>query len=133
MGITAPPMAPPGDSGRVLTLRRLDGATPVANEMSEVDRLYQLWSTYQAQVAWRDAVAHGADVAVAAQALIGLPEVSVLEALDANRRLVDMLLQRRRDAVSAARKDGSSWAAIGAALGTSKQRAYAWYHHRISH
>ena len=101
--------------------------------MSELDRLYQLWSTYQAQVAWRDAVAHGADVAVAAQALIGLPEVSVLEALDVNRRLVDMLLQRRRDAVSAARKDGSSWAAIGAALGTSKQRAYAWYHHRISH
>jgi hypothetical protein len=116
-----------------LTLQWLDGATPVADEMSEAQRLYRVWSTYQAQVVWRDAVERGADVAVAAQALIGLPEVSVLEALDANRRLVDVLLQWRRDAVSAARKEGSSWAAIGAALGTSKQRAYTRYHHTISH
>jgi hypothetical protein len=116
-----------------LTLQWLDGATPVADEMSEAQRLYRVWSTYQAQMVWRDAVERGADVAVAAQALIGLPEVSVLEALDANRRLVDVLLQWRRDAVSAARKEGSSWAAIGAALGTSKQRAYTRYHHTISH
>ncbi len=104
----------------------------MADDMIEVQRLYQLWTTYQAQVAWWHAVEHGADVAVAAQALIGRPEVSALEALDANRRLVDLLLQRRRDAVSAARRAGSSWAAIGAALGTSKQRAYTVYRHAIS-
>jgi DNA-directed RNA polymerase specialized sigma24 family protein len=98
-----------------------------------MQRLCRLWSTYLAQVAWRDAVEHGADVAVAAQALIGLPEVSITEALDANRRLVDLLLDRRRDVVSAARKEGWSWAAVGAALGVSKQRAYARYHHVVSH
>jgi hypothetical protein len=100
--------------------------------MGDVQRLYELWSTYQAQVVWRDAVERGADVAVAAQALIGLPEVSVLEALDANRRLVELLVQGRRDVVAAARQDGASWAEIGAALGISKQRAYTRYRHTIS-
>ncbi len=104
----------------------------VTNEMTEAERLYQVWTTYQAQDAWRDAVEHGEDVAIAAQTLIGQPEVSVLEALDANRRLVDLLIQRRREAVSAARKAGFSWAAIGTALGTSKQRAYTRYRPTIA-
>jgi hypothetical protein len=104
----------------------------MANEITDVQGLFRLWTAYQAQVTGRDTVERGEDPAVAGHVLAGLPEVSVLDALEANRRIVEMLLRSRQDAVLAARAAGSSWAAIGAALGTSKQRAHAWYRHAIT-
>ena len=101
---------------------------PLADERVELQHLLRIWITYQAQTAWQDAIQRGEDVAVATQLVTGLPEVTVLEALEANRRLAELLIRRRRDTVAEAREAGSSWAAIGNALGTSKQRAHARYH-----
>lgn len=92
-----------------------------------MQRLYLLCTAYQAQLEWREALERGEDPAVAALSLAGLPEVSVMDAIEANRRLVEILLRWRRDAVLAARAAGSTWTAIGAALGTTKQRAHAWF------
>lgn len=101
---------------------------PLTDQRFELQQLLQVWIAYQAQTAWHVALQRGENVAAATELLIGLPEVTVLEALEANRRLVNMLMQQRRDTVAAARDTGSSWAVIAAALGTSKQRAHARYH-----
>lgn len=55
-------------------------------------------------------------------------EVSALQALRANRSLVDHLMQYRLDAMRDAREAGVSWADIGAALDVSRQAAHEWYH-----
>ncbi len=104
----------------------------MADEISEVQGLYRLCRAYQAQVVWGQTMEHGEDPAVAGQVLAGFPDVSALDALEANRLLVEMLLRWRRDAVLAARATGCTWAAIGAALGTSKQRAHAWFRYAIT-
>ncbi|OJY38468.1 hypothetical protein [Pseudonocardia sp. 73-21] len=99
----------------------------MAREITDVQRLYLVCTAYQAQMAWREALERGEDPAVAGESLAGLPEVSAMDAIEANRRLVEVLLRWRRDAVLAARATGSTWTAIGAALGTTKQRAHAWF------
>ena len=103
----------------------------MASEITDVQKLYRLSAAYQAQVEWWAALERGEDPAIAGQTLAWLPEVPILDVLEANRRLVEMLLKWRHDAVLAARATGSTWAAIGVALGTSKQRAHAWYRHAI--
>ena len=100
----------------------------MADDITDAQRFYQLCAAYQAQLAWREALGRGEDPAGAGNGLAELPEVSVLEVLEANRCLVETLLRWRREAVLAARATGSTWTAIGAALGTSKQRAHAWFH-----
>jgi len=95
--------------------------------LDDEQQLHRLWAAYRAQVSWWEAVERGDDPATAGQSLAGLPEVPILEALEVNRRLVAVLLHHRRDAVVAARAEGSSWLEIGTALGTSKQRAHARY------
>jgi len=94
-------------------------------------QLYRRWAAYRAQMARREAAESGDDRAAAGLALPGLPEVTVLEALEINRRLAAVLMSQRRDAVVAARAKGFSWLEIGTALGTSKQRAHARYRPQI--
>lgn len=105
---------------------------PVTSEnLDDEQQLYRRWAAYRAQMAWREAVESVDDRAAAGLALPELPEVTVLEALEINRRLAAVLMTQRRDAVVAARAKGLSWLQIGTALGTSKQRAHARYRPQI--
>ncbi|MFC9898526.1 hypothetical protein ACFVMC_32950 [Nocardia sp. NPDC127579] len=65
--------------------------------------------------------------------LAGLAEVTALQALEANRRLTELLTGRRWSVMRSAREAGASWAAVGAALGISKQGAIDWYKRKIEH
>jgi hypothetical protein len=69
---------------------------------------------------------------VAERALNELPDVSALDALEANRQLVELLIGRRWYVMRAAREAGASWSEIGAALGMSKQGAQDWYRRKIA-
>ena len=101
----------------------------MTSEIPDDERqLYRLWAAYQAQVTRPAAVEHGDDLAAVPE----LPELTVLEALEVNRRLVAVLMSQRRDAVVAARGRGFSWSEIGTALGTSKQRVHARYRSPIA-
>ncbi|MGW5317860.1 hypothetical protein [Nocardia thailandica] len=64
--------------------------------------------------------------------LAEMAEVTSLQALTANRRLVELLTGRRWMTMQAAREDGQSWAAIGDALGITKQGAIDWYRRKIA-
>ncbi|WP_369024127.1 hypothetical protein [Nocardia cyriacigeorgica] len=59
--------------------------------------------------------------------------ITPTQALEANRRLVDLLTGRRWSVMQAAREAGDSWTAIGDALGVSKQGARDWYLRKIEH
>ncbi|GAB4590388.1 hypothetical protein [Nocardia sp. IFM 10818] len=61
-----------------------------------------------------------------------LAEVTALQALQANRRMVELLTGRRWMLMLDARETGESWTAIGAALGMSKQGALDWYKRKIA-
>lgn len=56
-----------------------------------------------------------------------MPDVSAIEALAANRELVELLTARRWYVIRDAREAGASWSQIGEALGMSKQGAQDWY------
>lgn len=57
--------------------------------------------------------------------------VSPLQALAANRRLVELLTGRRWLVMRDAREAGATWSEIGAALGMSKQGAQDFYRRKI--
>lgn len=94
--------------------------------------LFERWAAFGSRMTWRRVVERGGDPAVAEGALAELPEVSPIEALDANRRLVDLLIGSRWWVMQAAREAGASWSQIGAALGMSKQGAQDWYRRKIA-
>jgi len=102
-----------------------------SENLDDEQQLYRRWAAYRAQMAWLEVVESGDDRAAALPDLPDLPEVTVLEALEINRRLAAVLMTQRRDAVVAARAKGLSWLQIGTALGTSKQRAHARYRPQI--
>lgn len=56
--------------------------------------------------------------------------VTALHVLRASEAITRRLTNRRYDVMQAARADGESWSAIGAALGMSKQGAQDWYNKR---
>ena len=91
-----------------------------------------LWSAFQRRLVWRRVVERGGDPAVAEGAVAEEPEVTALEALAANRALVDELVGQRWYVMQAAREDGASWGELGAALGMSKQGAQDWYRRKIA-
>jgi hypothetical protein len=70
-------------------------------------------------------------VAVAEGALAELPEVSAVQALEADRKLVELLIGRRWMAMQDAREADATWADIGEALGMSRQAAWDWYQRKI--
>ncbi|MBF6191340.1 hypothetical protein U3653_23025 [Nocardia sp. CDC186] len=53
--------------------------------------------------------------------------VTAIQALTANARLVDLLLDFRWVAVNDALNDGKSWTDIAAVLGTTEQSVLEWY------
>ncbi|MCP9625236.1 hypothetical protein NMK54_34385 [Nocardia otitidiscaviarum] len=61
-----------------------------------------------------------------------LAEVTALQALEANRRLTELLVGRRWMVMRDAREAGESWTTIGTALGMSKQGALDWYKRKIA-
>jgi hypothetical protein len=63
--------------------------------------------------------------------IAALAPVTALQALEANRRLVDVLTGRRWSTMQAAREDGASWSAVGTALDMTKQGALDWYQRKI--
>ncbi|MFC9898544.1 hypothetical protein ACFVMC_33040 [Nocardia sp. NPDC127579] len=61
-----------------------------------------------------------------------LADVTALQALEANRRLVDLLTGRRWATMQSAREAGASWSTIGTALDMTKQGAIDWYKRKIA-
>jgi hypothetical protein len=100
--------------------------------------LHQVWDTQAQRRMWsgvRDKNRAKGDAqgqAVAEQALAELPEVTALQALRANARLVGLLTGRRWIAMQDAREAGASWEQIGEALGMSKQGAHDFYRRKIA-
>ena len=71
------------------------------------------------------------DREAASVALARMPEVTALEALEANRRLVTLLTGRRWYVMRDAREAGASWSEVATAVGMSRQGAYDWYRRKI--
>lgn len=71
------------------------------------------------------------DVAAAEDAWAELPEVTALQSLRANAKLVSVLTAQRWYVMQFAREEGASWSEIGAALGISKQAAHHFYRRKI--
>lgn len=104
-----------------------------------VDALHAAWNTYGlrqflgAPLPRYDADPDKAELATFARAkLAELAPVTELQALTANRRLTDLLTSRRWMVMQEAREAGASWAAIGGALGMTKQGAIDWYKRKIA-
>lgn len=93
--------------------------------------LWRVWDAHASRMVWQRVIERGGDRAIAQRALEQVPEVSALQALEANRQLVELLTSRRWYVMQAAREVGASWSEIGAALGMSKQGAQDWYRRKI--
>ncbi|MBV9011218.1 MAG: hypothetical protein JO272_04075 [Pseudonocardiales bacterium] len=98
--------------------------------------LHQVWSLQSQRSTWQTVInksgAQDTDHQIAIQALDDLPEVTALQALEANRRLVDLLMGRRWIVIQKAREEGASWNTIGKALSMSCQAARDWYRRKIT-
>ena len=94
--------------------------------------LLQVWHAFGARLTRQQALERGADPEIADRALAELPDVSALDALEANRQLIELLTGRRWYVIEAAREAGASWSQIGAVLGMSKQGAQDWYRRKIA-
>jgi hypothetical protein len=88
---------------------------------------FDTWDAYNLRLTWERDIENGGD-----RTVDRLPAVSPLDALAANRRLVDLLTLRRWYVMQAAREAGATWEQIGSALGMSKQGAYDWYKKAIA-
>ncbi|MEV6562964.1 hypothetical protein AB0M22_45105 [Nocardia sp. NPDC051756] len=121
-----------------------DGYVPVGTDIDAVLRdgdeqiLHATWTTFHHIEFTRETLKEidtdQAKATVAAHMrarLAGLADVTAVQALEANRRLVGLLTGRRWHVMRAAREAGESWAAIGTALGMSKQGALDWYKRKI--
>lgn len=101
-------------------------------ERLDIDELLALWTAAGQRATWARVLARGGDPDIVAGALAKVPEVTALEALEANRRVVDLLTGRRWYVMKEAREAGASWSDIGAALGMTKQGAQDWYRRKIA-
>lgn len=99
--------------------------------------LMQVWHLQAERSMWQTAIDRSREtgkadqVAAGEQALAELPEVTALQVLQANRRLVELLTGRRWIVMQRAREEGASWEQIGEALGMSRQGAWEWYRNKI--
>lgn len=125
------------------------GNLPAATDVSVVLRdgdegaLHAVWNTFHHSRYLRDVLAkiatgeidtadYETDVETYTRfELAQIAEVSALQALRANRRLVELLTGRRWSVMQYAREAGASWAAIGDALEMTKQGAIDWYRRKI--
>jgi hypothetical protein len=104
------------------------------NDMDEHES-WQRWDTYNRVLTWQAVLARAAEEharRVARQALAEFPDVTAVEALAANARLVTLLVSRRWYVIQAGREAGASWDDIGAALGMTGHEAQDWYREQIS-
>lgn len=108
-----------------------------ALEKGDERELWQVWNLLGERSMWQTAIDRSRDkeeqehLAVAEQALAELPEVTPLQGLQANRKLVDLLTGRRWYVMRGAREQGATWEQIGEALGMSRQAAHEWYRNKI--
>lgn len=100
-------------------------------EKADEQELIGLWDAFHSRRMWKTVIARGGDREVAERAMAEAPEVTALSALEANRRLVDLLVGRRWSVMQSAREEGATWAEIGAALGMTRQGAQDWYRRAI--
>lgn len=114
-----------------------DKADIMAGMLADIDKsdekeLYRLWETYGARMAWTHALERGANADIVAGVIAELPDVTAVDALEANRRLIDLLTGQRWFVMRDAREAGATWDEIGTALGMSRQGAYDWYRRAIA-
>lgn len=101
-------------------------------------QLWELWDTSCRRRAWQRVVeqarseSNAEHLRVAEQTLAELPEVSALDGLAANHRLVNLLTGRRWFVMQQAREEGATWEQIGDALGMSRQGAHEWYGKKLA-
>ncbi|MCC3318450.1 hypothetical protein [Nocardia africana] len=109
----------------------------------DVRALIAVWHTYSSIKLYRSGLAkidqgesRGDDPegtrAVLESGLAKIAEVTPVQALEANRRLVDLLTGYRWFVMRDAREAGDSWTSIGEALDMSKQGALDWYKRKIA-
>ncbi|MFI6031623.1 hypothetical protein [Amycolatopsis magusensis] len=116
----------------------LNAEAVLSATFSDEREYWQLWRLYHERrttgQAFELGTAQGIDPAMLdtwSRELEQLPAMSALQALQANRRLVDLLTGRRWTVMREAREAGATWTEIGEALGMSKQGAHDWYKRQI--
>jgi hypothetical protein len=109
-----------------------------AERSGDVQGLLDLWQAWGSRAVWLDmetkARAEGNEraISVAQKSRRELPEVSALDALRANKRLVERMTGRRWYVMRDAREAGATWDQIGEALDMSRQAAHEWYRRKIA-
>lgn len=101
-------------------------------------QLTQVWDVYHERQLWQQVIARNAGaegnadrLVRAHRALTELPDVTATQALEANARLVDLLVGRRWYVMRDAREARASWTEIGDALGISRQGAHDFYRRAV--
>jgi hypothetical protein len=136
-----------------MTMREYADLTPdkIDEDLDRGDEreLFQIWRLYGERAMWAYGVERlrrraaetdddaeretaEASLAKAQDFLAELPACTPLQALRANKRLIDLLTGRRWSVMQEAREQDASWAEVGDALGMSKQGAQDWYSRKIA-
>lgn len=114
----------------------LDVAELLASYTSDEREYWMIWRLHAERELYQSGIdiarSRGEDTTVLDTALAELPPMTALQALHANRRLVELLTGRRWSVMRRAREEGATWAQIGEALGMSKQGAQDWYARKIA-
>jgi hypothetical protein len=105
-------------------------------ELFQIWRLYvsrERWHAAALDMLWHEATAGSAKGSAEASSakiqeiLDQMPDCTPLQALRANKRLVDLLTVRRLAVIDAAVEDGATWDDIGRAMNMTEERAREWY------
>lgn len=103
----------------------------------ELDACCAVWMLWLTRRRWEQAAGAAADEGDpaaqerAASALRSLPEVTPVQALNANAQAIGLLTAQRWIAMKAAREEGVSLEQIGRALGVSRQSAWEFMQRKI--
>jgi len=122
-----------------------DGLLPAGTDVAEVlargdvRELTAVWNTYGRRSFYQRALDERSGLTEKArqglqeltEELAELAEVSPVQALEANRRLAELLTGRRWYVMQDAREHGATWTEIGAAVDLTKQGAQDWYRRKI--
>ncbi|MGW0006094.1 hypothetical protein ACWDT6_19920 [Nocardia grenadensis] len=123
----------------------LPAGTDIAAVLRHGDErpLYAAWDTYGFTRLLRETLAKldagtlnladpDATRAALQDDIASVADITPVQALEANRRLVEFLTGRRWSVMQEARETGDSWTVIGDALGVTKQGALDWYKRKIA-